>query len=658
MGCDDFSDALCIASFGTRLINCVSDRRYFYNPRLLLLSNLHQLYDFESLGDDKRRFAELAKSVDLPGFEKVVATLESNFSGLSVSVDEQYVSALMDEHFDANFLSFKNIEGRLFRTWQEALLCDSLSLSFSNGSIEPKARFRSGEEYPDTSTWSHNVLSLAKEAMRDDRAICVIEVLEYCKCGKTPAMKSQDLLVDLLLGHVEKCCNANDPIWKLSCTALKVVRSLLDSKKLEEKAKEKYFKSLLGLLSSVSGYDEIRFMKENGLPCTKKQKELFLAKTKRWAKDSLASTACAQDLIAILKDPRSSKYCDFDDAKLSFELFLEYAREVDVATAELFYCAMMFYIDIQDNPQVDNMWTRGTLITLRHLWQEYYYEAVVANMQVISHEGTVSGEVVKQFNKDFLERPHAVARSLFLQSDDDIVKNLESMAEHVLVFHVNKTTISEYYPEHIHVSYERDARPIDNMIASEIMRVYRENSYRFLNAMSEREVINGYYDHLSSTIEIGASFIDAKPVYEWIVENAPSHYELLSFPEVQPTLAHLTQLFPVLENIIREIGEWFAIVPFQADRDSYTRLKDVVSVLSGLIGEVQEITGTIQGCNEFLFVYHVMYSPNGFNVRNDCIHGRQYQGPTDVARAFRLTVICVYMMLKRLRDLEAMNSES
>lgn len=96
----------------------------------------------------------------------------------------------------------------------------------------------------------------------------------------------------------------------------------------------------------------------------------------------------------------------------------------------------------------------------------------------------------------------------------------------------------------------------------------------------------------------------------------------------------------------------FSIVPFQANRDSFNKLREVSGVLADLIGSFRELTGTIQGCGEFLFVYLVMYSSNGYNIRNDCIHGRQYQGPADVAFAYRLTVICTYMMLKRLRGLE------
>ena len=95
------------------------------------------------------------------------------------------------------------------------------------------------------------------------------------------------------------------------------------------------------------------------------------------------------------------------------------------------------------------------------------------------------------------------------------------------------------------------------------------------------------------------------------------------------------------------------MVPFQADKMSFNKLKEVSGVLSDLIGNVRGLTGTIQGRSEFVFVYYAMYSSNGFNVRNDCIHGQGYQDPAGVAFAYRLTVICTYMMMKRLRSLEA-----
>ena len=384
---------------------------------------------------------------------------------------------------------------------------------------------------------------------------------------------------------------------------------------------------------------------------------LFLIKTKSITKDSLATISNAQDLIAIFKDSRSARNCDFDDAVLSYDLLMKHAQRVDVVTAELFYYAMMFFIDVLDNPQVDNKWTRATLITLRHTWQENYYSAVVSNMQSISREGAVPIEMIDELNNDFLKKPSDFAHATFLQSDEAIAGTLESMAEHAVMYLFNKTTISEYYPEHVHVVVGESARSIDSMVASEVKRVYKEYSYRFLNALEEQAMLDGFFERLGQGIQIMASFINIKPAYEWIAKNAPTQYELLPFPNTRPALGHLTQLFPVLENVIRYIGELFSIVPFQAEKGSFTRLKEVSSVLADLVGEVREITGTIQGCNEFLFVYYVMYSANGFNIRNECIHGRKYQHPAGVNNAFRLTVICACMMLKRFRSLESIQSE-
>ena len=110
--------------------------------------------------------------------------------------------------------------------------------------------------------------------------------------------------------------------------------------------------------------------------------------------------------------------------------------------------------------------------------------------------------------------------------------------------------------------------------------------------------------------------------------------------------------------MIREIGEFFNIVPFCVSRASFNNLKDASGILAEITKKLRDITGTIQGCNEFLFVYYVMYSHNGFNIRNDCIHGRQYQDSSGIALAYRLTVICTYMMLKRLQGLKTIVEEN
>lgn len=652
-----FYDALVVMSYATRLMNRVCETRYLYNSQLLFTSNLFELYDFGSLESERDRFVDLAKSIDVPGFENAIDTLSANFTSTAKQVDESWVSELLDSLFDEDFLSFKNVDGRHYQTWQESLLCDAFKVSFNNGALEPMLRSRDGSEYPDTHFWSIELLSKAKESFSDSRAVCLFETLLFCKYKVAPSDDTRSMLVDLCLRHVKELLTAGQGLWNISCTALAVIDELIQCKMLGTEQSATYFKGMKEALSGVSDYRDICILKRHRIPCTAQQESIYAAETKAIAKNTLASINSPADLLSFFRDERNAKGCDQSDIARAIELLTAFSESVDLLTANLFYSAMMFCIDALGNPQIDNKWLHEVMIGLRRAWQSNYYAPVLASMHTVSYESSVPSGAVDDLNKSFLESPQSLAHSLILQSDEVIISTLESLSESVVALLASKITISEYYPNCDHVAIKDDPNSIDFMIAEEVCRVYEDNAFRFLNAMKRQDMLDGFYDRLRQGIQMMIAFIDIRPAYEWITENAPEQYYLSPFPEDRPTLGHLTQLFPLLENVIRQIGELFAIVPFKENKQEFMQLKDVSSVLARLVGEVEEITGTIQGCNEFLFTYFVMYSLNGFNVRNDCIHGRQYQDPVSCIGAFKLTVICLYMMLKRLRGLEAASTE-
>ena len=427
----------------------------------------------------------------------------------------------------------------------------------------------------------------------------------------------------------------------------------MSKKMLDREIVGSYSRGMSELLKGLTEYDDLRFMKDHSLPMSSEQKGFLQAKTASFFKDGLDCVDTSWALIDLYRNPLSAQYCSQEDAERSLDLFCKLAAEVDTLTAELFYTAMTFFLDVLGNQNVDSKWTRRIIISLRNAWQEKYYSRVVSEMQEFTYEQSVPTEMIRLLNEQFLVAPQSLARPLMLLSDDAILKVLEAIAEHITVYQVSRVTISEYYPDHVHVRIKDDARSIDKMIADEVKRVYKERSYRLLNGLSEQEMFDGFFNWLATGVQVACEGIDVASVYDEIVRNAPKQYEFLPNPGAKPTLGHLTQLFPLLENLIRDIGEFFDIVPFQADKMSFNKLKEVSGVLSDLIGNVRGLTGTIQGCSEFVFVYYVMYSSNGFNVRNDCIHGHRYQDPADVALAYRLTVICTYMMMKRLQSLEA-----
>ena len=650
---EGFYGLLGVASYATFLFNKLTGSRRPFDARVLYYSNLHQLFDFDVLRDDWARLRDLSERVELPGIECVAETLRANLEGIDAPVNDERVSALMDANFDADFLSFKHIEGELFQPWQEALLRDALKLSFVDGEIVPFISYGNETESSDVCGWTEDMFLRAKGDFRDERAVCVLETVELGKWKKVPSKRSQAILVDLAVNHAKDCLAGDKLIFSLRCTAFNVLEHLASKKMLDREIVGSYSHGMSELLKGLTEYDDLRFMKDHSLPMSSEQKGFLQAKTASFFKDGLDRVDTSWALIDLYRNPLSAQYCSQEDAERSLDLFCKLAAEVDTLTPELFYAAMTFFLDVLGNQNVDSKWTRCVIIFLRHAWQDKYYSRVVSGMQEFTYEQSVPTEMIRLLNEQFLVAPQSLARPLMLLSDDAILKVLEAIAEHIIVYQVSRVTISEYYPDHVHVRIKDDARSIDKMIADEVKRVYKERSYRLLNGLSEQEMFDGFFNRLATGVQVACEGIDVAPVYDEIVRNAPKQYEFLPNPGAKPTLGHLTQLFPLLENLIRDIGEFFDIVPFQADKMSFNKLKEVSGVLSDLIGNVRGLTGTIQGCSEFVFVYYVMYSSNGFNVRNDCIHGHRYQDPADVALAYRLTVICTYMMMKRLRGLEA-----
>lgn len=648
-------DLLCICSFGTNLINRIEglDSSALLDLRFIYYSNLHQLLDFGRLREEGERLIGLAEKIDLNGIDKALDIVKGNFGGIDVPVDESEVASLLDERFDADFMSFQAPVGTMFfQTWQESLLSDAFRTSYECRHIEPSMRMGS-IEYPNVSDWTKGMLAVAKASFADDRAVCVMEVLEFAKFDQVPSTRSQEILVELAVGNAARVVDENETLRKMACTAFRVLEDLMSEKLLDGSLRGEYFKNLAALLSGISDYNELCFMRKHGLPCTKEQNDILRIGAENYLKNSFKAVASSHDLAVLLGDKRNAKCCDQEGAELLLELFRGFVKTMDVETAELFRCAMIFFIELLGNECVDVEWTKGVIISLRHTWQDGYYNAVVAGMQVFSQKVPVSPNQVDEINEAFIKEPCGLAHAFFLQSDEAIASILEGISEHVFVHMFSKTTISEYYPIHARVSSREDDRSIDNLIISKLRKVYEKYSYRFVNALDEQVMVDAFYERLKLGIRTCLPMIAIQPAYTWVIENAPKQYELLPFPDGRPTMGHLTQLFPVLETVIREYGELFNIVPFQADKDSYTKLKDVSTVLADLVQKMSDMTGALQGSNEFLFVHFIMYSPNGFNVRNDCIHGRQYQDSAGVAAAFHMTVICVYMILKRLRELES-----
>lgn len=113
----------------------------------------------------------------------------------------------------------------------------------------------------------------------------------------------------------------------------------------------------------------------------------------------------------------------------------------------------------------------------------------------------------------------------------------------------------------------------------------------------------------------------------------------------------ITQLFPALEINIRKLGSMLGVVPFKESIKDFAKFKDSSSVLREIILDVKNELGSFENIPDLLFVYNCMYNGNSINVRNDCMHGREYLTGGQLRFAFRITLISLYMIIYRINSI-------
>ena len=143
-------------------------------------------------------------------------------------------------------------------------------------------------------------------------------------------------------------------------------------------------------------------------------------------------------------------------------------------------------------------------------------------------------------------------------------------------------------------------------------------------------------------------FIKEEKLYNEVKKECS--IELLPYTNIE-SLALLTQLFPVLEMKIRELATLFGIFPFKKKSNEFMQYNDPSSLLRELIEMLFEEQHSFESVPDLIYVYNIMYNSNSYNVRNECIHGRDYLSGGSFRFAFRATLFAVHMIDFRIKTI-------
>jgi len=105
----------------------------------------------------------------------------------------------------------------------------------------------------------------------------------------------------------------------------------------------------------------------------------------------------------------------------------------------------------------------------------------------------------------------------------------------------------------------------------------------------------------------------------------------------------------LLEEKIRELARLSGYNPFKMQKKEFMNYRDPSSILREIITEVFDLTDSFENIPDLLFVYHFMYNSNSLNIRNECIHGRDFLSGERLILAFKVTMLSIQMIENRIK---------
>lgn len=192
---------------------------------------------------------------------------------------------------------------------------------------------------------------------------------------------------------------------------------------------------------------------------------------------------------------------------------------------------------------------------------------------------------------------------------------------------------------------------MDNLLKQLVERIKSEKAYKFLNDMETDKHIRAIHARQNLYANILAeTLVQEEKLYNKIADK--SEYVLISYDE-NLTLAHITQLFPILEKVIRKLAITTGYIPFKENCSEFMKYKDSSSILREIISDIFSISKSFESVPDLYMAYNFMYNGNSLNIRNECIHGRRYLSGKSLKLGFRITLIIINMLYQRLEIIEA-----
>lgn len=228
---------------------------------------------------------------------------------------------------------------------------------------------------------------------------------------------------------------------------------------------------------------------------------------------------------------------------------------------------------------------------------------------------------------------------------------MENASRNALMYMCSTMYIEGIFPISSEQSLDIDNHDIEKLYGEIVSKLIKMYGYKLLNKLENVDYIKAILDDFDFKTRIAVNMFNKEEVLYEIIRNKIDIVELLEYSR-ELSLAHATQLFPLLELKIKELYEELQLFPYYIDEKKFMKSKDPSSLLRSVILEVYKISSGLESVPDLIFVYNCMYNGNSLNIRNELMHGRKYLRDGSLHFGFRTTLLCLFMIINRIENIK------
>lgn len=636
----NFGKILAVALYITKLMGLKNQLNDEINFGIFSIKNFWQAYNLDEVIERKELIYDYLESISIKNFDRKKDIISSNMNHENTTCSMQFLAVLKSLAFNINTFSYKYYKSEFqVTTWQESVV-----LGFVTRPLEV---LLNDEDF--NSRFSIEQLQKLIKYFNGDGVVrFIIESIIYEKYNLLPSSMVVENHIQLLIFN----------IFMKSDFKLLNSSSVLFLSKL---FKEKDFKKInisnflrykfIQAIQNVEEPKQIEKIKALGFPTSKQQNERLKNYSRNLYK-SISNVESIADLIRYFDSVSLVVYLDneyFLQICQKFrEVVIEKEEKQSLETANMFLIYMKFLYSLSDNrgEQLNKNLLINEIISIQNLWENKYYEQELNNMQEFSYEQQIPDAEIKNLNDSIKNYPLGLAKQCIPVTEEETIQIMELASENALIYFINRIIIDPTFPKESS-NIELDRHDVDQLLEKQVKSIIDNKSYKFRNILKPNKYMLALHEnYIRNVTFLTTIFNMTEELYLYL--NSCSRFNFVEFDR-DLKVAHITQLFPLLEEKIRELARLSGYNPFKMQKKEFMNYRDPSSILREIITEVFNLTDSFENIPDLLFVYHFMYNSNSLNIRNECIHGRDFLGNGRLILAFKITLLSILMIESRIK---------